>query len=380
MLRTGLTGGIGAGKSTVARRLVERGAVLVDSDRIAREVVAPGTEGLAAVAGAFGERVLGADGGLDRPALAAIVFGDPDARATLDGIVHPLVRARSGELVAAAPPDAIVVQDVPLLVEGRMAPSFPLVVVVGVDAEERVRRLVASRGMAEADARARIAAQATDEDRRAAADVWLDNSGAEDATLLQVDALWDERLVPFEQNLRAGLPVPDGPPSLVGPDPGWAAAGLRLTARVDAAAGSLGRGTEHIGSTAVPGLAARDVLDLQLGVESGADAAAVAGALAAAGFPADPAADADDRAGTLRVHRSADPGRPAVVVLRVPGSPAWRHALEFRDRLRADARARDGYAERKRAGEALYDDDPDAGRYSAHTAAWRGDPSGVTES
>nr|WP_222131873.1 dephospho-CoA kinase [Pseudonocardia sp. C8] len=386
-MRTGLTGGIGAGKSTVARRLVERGAVLVDSDRLAREVVAAGTEGLAAITEAFGAGVLGPDGELDRPALASVVFGDPAARRTLDGIVHPLVRARSDELVAAAPPDAIVVQDVPLLVEGGMAAAFPLVVVVGVDAEERVRRLVAARGMAEPDARARIAAQATDAQRRAAADVWLDNSGDEETTRRRADALWDERLVPFEENLRRALPVPEGPPRLVDPDPDWPGQARRLADRVAAAAGSHGRGVEHVGSTAVPGLVARDVVDLQLAVESRSDANRVAGGLAAAGFPADPDLPADlpadlsaDRdagpvgAGTVRVHRSADPGRPAVVVVRVHGSPAWRHALGLRERLRADGRARDAYAERKHAAAALYADDPDPRRYAAHTAAWRGDP------
>ncbi|MBP2367304.1 dephospho-CoA kinase [Pseudonocardia parietis] len=373
MLRIGLTGGIGAGKSTVARRLVERGAVLVDSDRIAREVLAAGTDGLAAVVEAFGADVLGPDGELDRPALASIVFGDPDARRTLDGIVHPLVRVRSDELLAGADRDALVVQDVPLLVEGGMAAAFPLVVVVGVEAEERIRRLVSARGMTEHDARARIAAQATDAQRRAAADVWLDNSGDEDSTRLRVDALWDERLVPFEENLRLGRPAADGPPRLVGHDPDWAGQAGRLADRIGLAAGSLARGVEHVGATAVPGLAARDVLDLQLAVGSRPDAEPVADRLTAAGFPPDPDAESDG-AGTVLVHRSADPGRPAVVVVRVHGSPAWEHALGIRDRLRTDERARDGYAERKRAAAALYSDDPDARRYTAHTAAWRGDP------
>lgn len=375
MLRTGLTGGIGAGKSTVARRLVERGAVLVDSDRIAREVVAAGTEGLGAVVDAFGDGVLGPDGELDRPALASIVFRDPDARRTLDAVVHPLVRARSDELVAAAGTDVIVVQDVPLLVEGGMAPSFPLVVVVGVDAEERVRRLVRTRGMTEDDARARIAAQATDAQRRAAADIWLDNSADEDSTRRRADALWDERLVGFEENLRLGRPAADGPPRLVAPDPAWAGQARRLADRIAAAAGPLARGVEHVGATAVPGLEARDVLDLQLAVGSRLDAEAVADRLAVAGFPSDPDAGPDG-AGTLRVHRSADPGRPAVVLVRTEGSPAWQHALDVRDRLRDDERSRGGYAERKRAAAALYSDDPDARRYTAHTAAWRGDPNG----
>jgi dephospho-CoA kinase len=217
VLRVGLTGGIGSGKSTVARRLVARGAVLVDSDVLAREAVAPGTDGLAEVAATFGDGVLDGSGALDRPALAAVVFGDPEARERLNAIVHPRVRERSAELIAAAPADAVVVQDIPLLVENGMAPLFPLVVVVHADAEERVRRLV-RRGMPEADARARIAAQASDEGRRAAADVWLDNSGDERDLEAAVDALWERRLVPFESNLRERQPVAAGAPRLVDHD------------------------------------------------------------------------------------------------------------------------------------------------------------------
>lgn len=373
VLRTGLTGGIGAGKSTVATRLVERGAVLVDSDVIAREVVEPGTEGLAAIVEAFGRDVLDADGRLDRPALAAVVFADAGARRTLDGIVHPLVRARSDEIVAAAAPDAIVVQDIPLLVEGGMAPAFPLVVVVGVDAEERVRRLVSVRGMAEQDARARIAAQATDEQRRAVADVWLDNSGDPEDTRRRVDALWDGRLTGFEENLRTGRPAVDGPPLLVEHDPDWAAQARRLAERVAVAAGGTGRGVEHIGSTAVPGLPARDVLDLQLAVESQAAADLITDALVTAGFPVDAATRGGD-AGTVRVHRSADPGRAAVLAVRVHGSPAWRHAVELRERLRADATARTDYAAHKRAAAERHADDADSRHYRACTAEWRSDP------
>ncbi|MFW3169071.1 dephospho-CoA kinase [Geodermatophilus sp. CPCC 206100] len=195
MLRIGLTGGIGSGKSTVAGLLAARGARVVDADRIAREVVAPGTPGLAAVVEAFGPSVLTADGALDRPALAAVVFADPAARARLDGIVHPLVRARAAEQVAAAPPDAVVVQDVPLLVETGQAASYDLVLVVEADLDTRVRRLE-QRGLTEADARARIAAQATDEQRRAVADVVLDNSGTPEQLAEQVDRFWAERVAP----------------------------------------------------------------------------------------------------------------------------------------------------------------------------------------
>ncbi|MGY1642799.1 dephospho-CoA kinase [Geodermatophilus sp. SYSU D00703] len=195
MLRIGLTGGIGSGKSTVAGLLAARGARIVDADRIAREVVAPGSAGLAAVAEAFGPEVLTADGALDRPALAAVVFADPQARARLDGIVHPLVRARAAELVAEAPADAVVVQDVPLLVETGQAASYDLVLVVQADRETRVRRLV-QRGLGAEDARARIAAQATDEQRRAVADVVLDNSGTPEELEAQVDHFWAEHVAP----------------------------------------------------------------------------------------------------------------------------------------------------------------------------------------
>ena len=195
MLRIGLTGGIGSGKSTVAGLLAARGARIVDADRIAREVVEPGTPGLEAVVAAFGQEVLSPEGALDRPALAAVVFADPDARHRLDGIVHPLVRARATDLVAAAPPDAVVVQDVPLLVETGQAGSYDLVLVVEADLDTRVRRLV-GRGLAEEDARARIAAQASDEQRRAVADVVLDNSGSVEDLEAQVDRFWAERVAP----------------------------------------------------------------------------------------------------------------------------------------------------------------------------------------
>ena len=195
VLRIGLTGGIGSGKSTVARLLAERGAHVVDADVLAREALAPGTPGLAAVAEAFGEGVLTAEGALDRPALAAVVFGDPDARARLDGIVHPRVRARAAELVAALPPDAVVVQDIPLLVETGQAGSFDLVLVVAADLDTRVARLV-ERGLDDQDARARIAAQASDDQRRAVADVVLDNSGTLGELAAQVDRFWGERVEP----------------------------------------------------------------------------------------------------------------------------------------------------------------------------------------
>ncbi|MEV7927574.1 dephospho-CoA kinase [Kitasatospora sp. NPDC088264] len=192
MLKIGLTGGIGAGKSEVSRLFAAHGAVIVDSDVIAREVVAPGTDGLAAVAAEFGPQVLREDGALDRPALGAIVFADPARLQALNAIVHPLVRARSAELEAAAAPDAVVVHDVPLLAENGLAPLYDLVVVVDAADDVRVERLVRLRGMAEDEARARMAAQASRADRLAIADVVIDNGGPLEALVARVDEVWAE--------------------------------------------------------------------------------------------------------------------------------------------------------------------------------------------
>jgi dephospho-CoA kinase len=194
MLRIGLTGGIAAGKSVAARRLAELGAVVVDHDVLAREAVAPGSVGLERVVEAFGDGVLLADGSLDRPALAAVVFGDDAARERLEGIVHPEVRRLSAEREAAAvaaDPRAVVVHDIPLLVETGQADRFGLVVVVHAPAALRTERLVAARGLGPDEARARVAAQASDDERLAAADVVLDGTGTDDALRAQVDALWE---------------------------------------------------------------------------------------------------------------------------------------------------------------------------------------------
>ncbi|MGI5374625.1 dephospho-CoA kinase [Streptomyces sp. CA-251387] len=192
MLKVGLTGGIGAGKSEVSRLLVEHGAVLIDADRIAREVVAPGTPGLAAVVEAFGEDVLAEDGSLDRPKLGSIVFADPGRLAVLNSIVHPLVGARSRELEEAAARDAVVVHDVPLLTENGLAPLYDVVVVVDASPETQLDRLVRLRGMTEADARARMAAQATREKRREIADIVIDNDVPLEALQRRVKDVWEE--------------------------------------------------------------------------------------------------------------------------------------------------------------------------------------------
>lgn len=192
MLRVGLTGGIGSGKSEVAWRLAERGAVLIDADQLAREVVEPGTAGLRAVVTEFGEGVLRGDGTLDRPRLGEIVFSDPERLAALNAIVHPLVARRSAELYERASPDAIVVHDVPLLVENGMIDRFDVVVVVDATVGTRLDRLVRQRGLSEASARARIDAQADRATRIAAADFVIDNNGELSALDEQVAKLWSE--------------------------------------------------------------------------------------------------------------------------------------------------------------------------------------------
>jgi dephospho-CoA kinase len=364
MLRVGLTGGIGSGKSTVARRLVGRGAVLIDADVIAREVVGPGSAGLQAVLAEFGDALLAPDGSLDRSALARVVFADESRRQALNAIVHPLVATRRAELVAAAPADAVLVEDIPLLVENDLGAAFHLVVVVHAAAEERVRRLVAERGMTADNAWARVRSQANDDARRAAADVWLDNSGSTMALLTAVDALWEHRLVLFERNVRTRTIVrPSETPTLAPYDETWLQQGRRLCARVASAVGPQGRGVEHTGSTAIPGIRAKDVIDLQLAVRSLDDADAVREALENAGFPRAPgiwrdrpkAVDPEPTRWRKRLHGSADPARAAHLHIREKGSPGWRYALLFRDWLRAEPREAKAYEAEKSRLASLYE-------------------------
>ncbi|MBW8481108.1 dephospho-CoA kinase [Actinomadura parmotrematis] len=190
MLKVGLTGGIGSGKSEVSARLGALGALVIDADKIAREVVEPGTPGLAAVVAEFGDGVLLPGGGLDREKVGGIVFADPDRLKALNAIVHPLVGERMQRLMDAAPADAIVVDDVPLLVENRLAGFYDVVVVVDAPVEAQLDRLTAKRGMTADAAQARIDAQATREERRAVADHLLDNSGTLDELRAAVDAVW----------------------------------------------------------------------------------------------------------------------------------------------------------------------------------------------
>jgi dephospho-CoA kinase len=298
VLWVGLTGGIGAGKSAVSRRLVQRGAALVDADVVAREVVAAGSPALAEVVEAFGPQVLRPDGELDREALGRLVFGDDDARRRLNAVVHPRVAERTLALAAEAEASGapLLVHDVPLLVENGLAPTYHLVVVVEAPLDVRLHRLTALRGMREEDARARLAAQADDAQRRAVADAVLVNDGRLEDLHAAVDALVDDRLLPYADNLRQGRPAPPGPA-----DEG---AQARLEARLRAVCGARAAGVR-----AARTADGRVLVDVDpSGPE---DLAALPPVLAAAGFPA-----VGQVAG---LHRSSDPGRPADVRLAGPG-------------------------------------------------------------
>jgi dephospho-CoA kinase len=324
---------------------------------------------------------------LNRPALAAKAFSSDETRATLNGIVHPLVGKRRAELIATVPEDSVVVEDIPLLVESGMAPLFPLVVVVFADAELRVARLVGQRGMAEDDARARIAAQATDEQRRAVADVWLDNSGTPEALTKRAREVWDHRITPFAANLSAGRVV-RRPVRLVPADPAWPDEAARIVARLKTACGAKALRVDHIGSTAVPGLDAKDVIDIQVTVESLTVADELAPALRSVGYPRIEHISSDvaklDARSTVqrydhssdptlwhkRIHGSADPGRPTYVHLRVEGWPDQQFALLFGDWLKANPNVRDEYLAVKRHAAQEAAPDGDIERYLAVKEPW----------
>ncbi|HET8666178.1 MAG TPA: dephospho-CoA kinase [Nocardioides sp.] len=191
-MRVGLTGGVASGKSTVSGMLRELGAVVVDADVLAREVVEPGTSGFDAVVAAFGPEIVASDGGLDRARLGAVVFADPDKRATLESIIHPRVRARAAEIEAAAPPGAVVVHDIPLLVETGQSDAFDAVIVVDLPVEVQVERAMGERGWSEDEARSRIAAQATREQRLAVATYVVDNTGTREDLRHQVTEVFDQ--------------------------------------------------------------------------------------------------------------------------------------------------------------------------------------------
>lgn len=308
MLILGLTGGIGAGKSTVSAELARLGAEVIDADKIAREVVAPGTPGLDMLAAEFGEEIIDANGELDRAALAERAFASQERTAALNSITHPLIGERTVEMFAQAPSDAIVVHDVPLLVEGGMEPGYNLVLVVDTPEHIRLQRLVELRGLSESNAQSRISKQATDEQRHASADVLLDNSGSEEALVDQVRSLWDRRLVVMAKNLEHHHPVL---PTDVVVDfrPQWVGEARREIARLHHRIGDLSETITHVGPTAQDGPAV-DLIDIEIVPTSPDDIDSIRGRLRDAGYVADD--------GGETVLRWVDPERP--VALRIPSS------------------------------------------------------------
>ena len=348
MLRVGLTGGIGSGKSTVAQRFLELGAVVVDADQLAREVVAVDSAGLGAIHQRFGDAVMAPDGSLDRGALGRVVFADGQALKDLEAITHPLIGARTRALMEAAAPHQIVVHEVPLLAELDLAPTYHLTVVVGADVEVRMARLTGARGFTQAEARARISAQVSDLVRRAAADAWLDNNGTVDGLLAQVDALWSGRIVGFNDNLMEGtVSRQPAPPAVVPYDDSWPPSAARLIRRVDLALGGQVVAVEHIGATSVPGLVAEDVIDLQIGVRAlaEADRPEFVCALAEKGFPPSAEYGSAEYGSVEYLYGNADPARIARLHVRQVDGPAWRRALLQRDWLRSEAEERDAYGD-----------------------------------
>ncbi|USQ74936.1 dephospho-CoA kinase [Ornithinimicrobium cryptoxanthini] len=286
----GLSGGIGSGKSTVSSALARHGVVVIDADALAREVVEPGARGLEAVAHRFGSGILTPDGALDRPALGRIVFADPAARRELERITHPLIAERTREVVAAAPPSSILVHDVPLLVELGYAPRYHLVVIVGTSRETRLERLVRLRGMDRAEAEQRIDAQASDDARRAVADVWLTNEGSVQELRSVTQGLYAERLAPYLANLEQGRAV--AARGVPGPE----------------VLGRLGARLEHVLGDDLAGPPDLDpgTDSLLLMLTAGTPPAAVAERLTEAGFP---------QVGDGQ-HAAADPGRPVLLTVR----------------------------------------------------------------
>lgn len=356
--------------------------MLVDADALAREVVEPGTEGLERIVAEFGVGMLDGGGRLNRARLGEAVFGNPERLALLNGIVHPLVRSRAAAIVAAAEEGSVVVQDIPLLVETGQGSDFHLVVVVDAPEDVRLQRMLEHRGMTTEAARSRIAAQATREDRLAAADVVLHNSGSVQGLLDQVDRLWDSRLEPFARNLAEGVRAKrHGGPVLVPADPLWPQQAQRLMDRIAKALPVEQRDAarlDHIGSTSVPGLDAKDVIDLQLTVPDIHAADALASELAAAGFPVVRGINADTPKAShphredwqKRFHANADPGRDVNLHIRAEGSAGWRFALCFRDWLRAEPAAAAEYLAVKRTLAAAHSGDRSTAGYAEAKEEW----------
>jgi dephospho-CoA kinase len=349
MLLVAVTGGIGSGKSTLAGMLRDRGGVLVDADALAREVVEPGRPALAEIVAHFGPRVLTADATLDRAALAEIVFSDASALAILESITHPPIRALFEQRVAALPADAIVIHEVPLLAEKALGDQYHLVVGVTVTDEVRAARL-AGRGMDQVAMARRLAHQVNDIDRARHCDLLIANDGGLGALADAADRLWSGRLVAFAANMEAGVPAARGAEvRLVPSQPDWHITAERLMARLRRVLGA-DVSITHVGSTAVPGLPAKEIIDLQVTVVDleAVDPAPYRGA----GYAMHPSIDSDTPrpsdpdpgAWRKRFFRSCDPGCAVNIHVRQAGSPGERFARLFPAWLTADPVAREEYA------------------------------------
>ncbi|MGO1175724.1 MAG: dephospho-CoA kinase [Brevibacterium aurantiacum] len=350
MLKIGLTGGIGAGKSTVSEILAAHGAVIVDADKIAREVVAPGEPLLALLAQRFGEDIVAADGGLDRAQLAAAAFVDEESTAALNALMHPAIRDRTTEHFAKHSDAEVVVHDVALLVENSMTSAYHLNLLVDVPAELRLERLMSARGMARDDAEARIARQAGDEERYAVCDVIIDNAESVRQTQDRVARLVEDRILPFAANLEAQRRAERGPAELVDPvGQDWPIQAQRIIDKLHHGLGKQFR-IDHIGSTAVPGLAAKDVIDLQLLVSDLDMARELAPRLALLGYPGHDGSDnlGEGRLESKRFHANTDPGRAVNLHVRTEASVGAVFAREFVQLLRSDDCERERYAQLKR--------------------------------
>lgn len=350
MLKIGLTGGIGAGKSTVSEILAAHGAVIIDADKIAREVVAPGEPLLEELAERFGEDVIADDGGLDRAQLAASAFVDEESTGALNALMHPAIRDRTLEHFARHSDAEVVVHDVPLLVENAMTPAYHLNLLVDVPSDLRLQRLMSARGMDRADAESRIAKQADDEDRYAVCDVIIDNAGSVSQTQHRVARLVDDRILPFAGNLEARRRAERGPAELVDPTgQDWPMQAQRIIAKLHHGIGTRFR-IDHIGSTAVPGLPAKDVIDLQLLVPDLGTARELSATVAELGYPGDDAVDnlGEGQFESKRFHANTDPGRAVNLHVRTEDSFGAVFARSFVELMRTDSAERERYAQVKR--------------------------------
>lgn len=366
MLKIGLTGGIGAGKSTVSEILAAHGAAIIDADKIAREVVAPGEPLLDELAERFGADIIADDGGLDRPQLAAAAFADEESTAALNALMYPAIRDRTLEHFARHSDAEVVVHDVPLLVENAMTPAYHLNLLVDVPAELRLQRLMSSRGMDRADAESRIARQASDEQRYAVCDVIIDNAEEVSKTRATVARLVEDRILPFAANLEARRRAERGPAELVEPDDqDWQLQAQRIIAKLHHGLGDHYR-IDHIGSTAVPDLVAKDVIDLQLLVPDLDTARELSGQLADLGFPGQGAVDnlGEGQQEAKQFHANTDPGRAVNLHVRTSDSVGAVFAREFVGLLSTDTVERERYAQLKRTLAHDFADDEDSHGYA----------------